>query len=273
MNEQEYGVDAAMFNGRVSLELSHYERVIKDLLVTFPLPPSSGLVQQTINGGQMSSRGFEGGLSIVPISTKNIDWTLRTTYQRNVQSVDNLLVPAFAVTGSFGSSYGRNRIQTGTRPTYIWGNVPYSCINTTDASGVVTNKPVRWSCLPPINPVMRRSPVAPFAIDVADASPVGQTSFNTFRYKAFRSRHCSTAGGFTSDMTKNTWTGGTRTSMKTLTAGTRSARRTTTSPPANIATYIDNGTFLLREINVSRASSGPSKLRSRNARLRAGFTG
>ena len=37
------GLDAALFRGRVSIEASKYERVIKDLLVNFPLPPSSGL--------------------------------------------------------------------------------------------------------------------------------------------------------------------------------------------------------------------------------------
>ena len=35
MNEAEYGLDAALFDGRVSLEGSYYRRVIKDLLVTF----------------------------------------------------------------------------------------------------------------------------------------------------------------------------------------------------------------------------------------------
>ncbi len=106
MNEQEYGLDAAMFKGRVGLEASIYRRRISDLLVTFPLPQSSGLLQQTINGGTMSTRGFEGGLNLVPISTKNLEWTFRTTYQHNTQKVDELLVPAFAVASSFGSAYG-----------------------------------------------------------------------------------------------------------------------------------------------------------------------
>ena len=35
MNETEFGVDAALFRGRVSLEASQYERIIKDLLVDF----------------------------------------------------------------------------------------------------------------------------------------------------------------------------------------------------------------------------------------------
>jgi hypothetical protein len=134
MNETELGFDAALFRGRVSIEVSKLS-VIKDLLVDYPLAPSSGLGTQQINGGQMSTRGIEAGLSVVPISTRDVEWTLRTTYQHNVQYIDKLSVPPFAAPNSFGVSYGRNRIAVGTRPTLIWGNVPFSCINTTDASG------------------------------------------------------------------------------------------------------------------------------------------
>ena len=45
----------------------------------------------------MSTRGFEAGLSIVPISTRDLEWTFRTTFQHNVQYIDKLSVPAFAV--------------------------------------------------------------------------------------------------------------------------------------------------------------------------------
>jgi len=71
MNETEWGADIALFRGRVSGELSRYQRVIKDLLVSFPLPQSSGLGSQTINGGQLSSLGFEAGINVVPISTSH----------------------------------------------------------------------------------------------------------------------------------------------------------------------------------------------------------
>ncbi len=47
----------------------------------------------------MSTRGIEAGLTLVPISTRDLEWTLRTTYQHNVQYIDKLSVPAFAVAG------------------------------------------------------------------------------------------------------------------------------------------------------------------------------
>ncbi len=261
MNEQEYGLDAALFHGRVSFEGSHYERVIKDLLVTFPLPASSGLASQTINGGTMSTRGFEAGLNIVPVSTKNVEWTLRTTYQRNVQTIDELLVPAFAVTGSYGSSYGRNRIALGTRPTYIWGNSQFSCVNTTDAAGVVTAKVGSdGAACHRINP--GDAAVAGSVVRdsiIADANPIGQTSFlNSVRYKrmSFTALLDWRQGGFTSDMTNNLFDEGGNSrdfdQASPVATQTLGQYRYGNFSAGNIAPYIQNGTFLkLREVNLS----------------------
>ena len=261
MNELEYGIDAALFRGRVAFEATRYERVIKDLLVNFPLPPSSGLTQQTINGGQMSTRGFEAGITLLPISRPNFEWTFRTTFQKNVQNVDKLLVPAFnAPGGSFGSAYGRNRIAVGTRPTYIWGNLRFSCINTTNASGQVVvgmgsdGLPCRR--LAP-GEVLTGSTVRDSII--ADANPRGFTSFlNTVRWKRFSATALVDwrVAGYTSTMTKNLWDEGgnsrdyddpSPTSGQVL-----GAWRYSSFSAGNISPYIESGSFVkLREVNVS----------------------
>jgi TonB-linked SusC/RagA family outer membrane protein len=261
MNETEYGIDAALFHGRVSLEGSHYERIIKDLLVDYPLAPSSGLGTQQINGGQMSTRGIEAGVSIVPISTRDAEWTLRTTYQHNVQYIDKLTVPPFAVAGSFGASYGRNRIVLGSRPTYIWGNVPFSCINTTDASGhVVVGTGADGQ---PCHRILPGAAAVAGSVTrdsiIADANPIGQTSFlNTFRYKAFTITALLDwrVGGYTSDMTKNLFDEGGNSrdfDNASPTAGTvLGDYRYGTWSNNNIAPYIDAGTYLkLREVNLT----------------------
>jgi TonB-linked SusC/RagA family outer membrane protein len=259
MNESEYGVDASMFKGRVGIEMSHYERVIKDLLVTFPLPASSGLVSQTINGGQMSTRGFEAGINVVPISRRDVEWTLRTTYQHNVQNVDQLLVPSFAAPNSFGVSYGRNRIAVGTRPSYIWGNVPYSCINTTVNGAVVQGTGADGLPCHQIAPGGSLTGATIRDSIIADANPTGQTSFlNTVRIKSFTFTALLDwrVGGYTSDMTKNLFDEGGNSrdfdSPSPDPTKTLGAYRYGIWNGGNIATYIDNGTYLkLRELNVA----------------------
>jgi hypothetical protein len=281
--------------------LSRYQRVIKDLLVSFPLPPSSGLGSQTINGGQLSSLGFEAGLNLVPLSTRDMEWTLRTTYQHNRQYVDKLLVPSFgAPGGSFAASYGRNRIATCAIPTLvttsgkpytscapgsnistlIWGNVPFSCVNTTDqATGALVVKTGADG-----QPCHRIFPGDPAVANqvirdsiIADAAPLGQTSFlNTFRYKRLTVSGLVDwrVGSHTSDMTKNLFD-----------EGGNSRDYDATSPDAtkglgayrygiwagnNIAPYIDLGTFVkLREVNLTfdAPAMWAQKVRARELRV------
>jgi TonB-dependent starch-binding outer membrane protein SusC len=261
MNETEFGIDAAFLRGRVSVEASHYERIIKDLLVNFPLAPSSGLGTQQINGGQMSTRGIEMGLNLVPISTRDAEWTLRTTYQHNVQYIDKLSVPAFAVANSFGASYGRNYIRVGTRPTQIWGNVPFSCINTTNSSGqvVVGTGADGQAChrILPGSPAIAGSTVRDSII--ADANPIGQVSFlNTIRFKAFTITGLVDwrIAGYTADMTKNLFDEGGNSrdfdAASPVSGTTLGAYRYNTWSAGNIAPYIDLGSYVkLREVNIS----------------------
>ena len=260
MNETEIGLDGAFFHGRVSLEASQYNRVIKDLLVNYPLAPSSGLTQQQINGGQMSTRGFEAGLSVVPISSKNTEWTIRTNFQHNHQVIDKLSVPAFNFPNSFGSSYGRNRIVVGVSPTLIWGNQKYSCINTTNASGqlVVGTGADGQPCHKLSQTETVTGSVTRDSI-VADANPYAQTSFlNTFRYKSITITALVDwrVGGYTSDMTKNLFDeGGNSRDYDNASPvdGTPLGKfRYGLFSGGNISPYIDNGTNVkLREVNLS----------------------
>ncbi len=259
MNETEFGIDAAFWKQRIALEATHYERKIKDLLLTFPLPQSSGLATQIINGGQLSTNGFEGAITIVPISTRDVEWTFRTTYQTNVQHTDAIPVPAFAVGGSFGSNYGRNRIAAGTISTKIWGNSPFSCINTTVNGALVVGtgsdgKPCRQLAY---GETLAGSVVRDSILNDANARNSVQF-LNTVTYKrlSFSALLDWRNGGYTSTMTKNLFD-----------EGGNSRDFDNASPKAgvllgdyrygnfssgDIRGYTDDGTYVkLREITVS----------------------
>jgi hypothetical protein len=191
-----------------------------------------------------------------------MEWTLRTTFQHNVEYIDKLTVPSFnAPGGSFGNTYGRNRIVQGMRPTLIWGNVPYTCVNTTDASGklVVGTGSDGQPCHREypgqtlIAGTVTRDSV------IADAAPLGQTSFlNTFRYKALTLTALLDwrVRGYTADMTKNLFDEGGNSrdydSSSPTTGAVLGAYRYNTWSAGDLAPYIDAGTFVkLREINIS----------------------
>ncbi len=221
LNEQEYGIDAQFLGSRIGLELTRYQRKITDLLLTFPLPPSSGLSSQVINGGQLSVLGTEGVLSLVPLRSNNFEWTSRIIYNHNVQNVDNIPVPAFNAPSSFGASYGRNRIVSNLRSTLIWGNAPLG-----------ENGAVRDTIL-------------------YDSNPIHTTTFNndvTYKNLNFSVLADWRNGGYVADMTKNLYDEGGQ-SRDFVEKGDA---RYDTFNKGDIRPYVEKGTYVkIREVSVN----------------------
>jgi len=221
MNELEFGVDATFLGGRIGLEFSRYQRQIKDLLLTFPLPPSSGLGSQVINGGQLSVLGTEGVLSAVPLRRGSFEWTTRIIYNQNAQFTDNIPVPAFNTANSFGAAYGRNRIAPNTRTTMIWGNAPFG-----------VNGAVRDTIL-------------------FDSNPVHTTTFNndvTWKRWTVSVLADWRNGGSVANMTNNLWDEGGQ-SRDWVALG---KARFETHGRGDIRPYIQNGAYVkLREVTLN----------------------
>jgi TonB-linked SusC/RagA family outer membrane protein len=119
--EIEGGVDAALFGGRASVELTAYRKNISDLLLQRALAPSSGFATEIFNGGKMRTSGFEVQLGLVPLQTRDVSWVTRTTFFRSTSRITELPVPSF-VTGGFGVLLGAFRIEQDSSATQIVGN-------------------------------------------------------------------------------------------------------------------------------------------------------
>jgi TonB-linked SusC/RagA family outer membrane protein len=176
MTEKEYGVDASFLGQRLGLELTRFDRSITDLLLTAPLPPTSGITNLVINGGHVTSKGWELAGTVEPIRAHDFDWTSRTSYYQVRGKVVSLPVPAFVVPNSgFGAAYGRARISPGFSTTAIWGNRQRADGTTVDSV-------------------------------VGDATPKFTMQFgNDFRYKRFSASLLVDwrKGGDVSDLTRN----------------------------------------------------------------------
>ena len=221
MNEKEFGFDATFFGARLGLEATSYQRKITDLLLTFPLPPSSGLANQIINGGQLSVNGWEGVLSAVPVRMGNFEWTSRVIFNTNIQRVNNIPVPTFNVPGSFGATYGRNRIAANTRSTFIWANAPLGLANA-----------VRDTI-------------------VADANPTHTTTFNNdFTYKKLTFSFLADwrNGGYVSNMTNNLYDEGGQSRDYVA----RGKADYDTFSKGDTRPYVQSGTYVkLREVTLN----------------------
>lgn len=123
MTESEYGVDVSFLDQRLALEVTYFDRTVTDLLLTAPLANSSGLTQQIINGGEISSKGWEVAAAITPISNDRLIWTSNTSFYKVKQMIEDLPVPTFrSPSTGFGSGYGDAYITEGYSTTAIWGN-------------------------------------------------------------------------------------------------------------------------------------------------------
>lgn len=178
MRESEVGLDGSLFDSRVGIEASYYNRTITDMLLQAPLAPTSGFANRYINGGVMKTAGVEAALTLLPIRTPSFTWSSRTQYYSYSSRIVSLPsdVASFVLGSSgFGAQYGRGRIATGYKSTLIWGN-----LTRPDGSQVDTV--------------------------LADANPHFQMSFgNDLNFKNFTINTLLDwrSGGWVSDMTNN----------------------------------------------------------------------
>ncbi|PCH73267.1 MAG: SusC/RagA family TonB-linked outer membrane protein [Flavobacteriaceae bacterium] len=101
--EMEFGFDASMFGGRLSVEFSYYNQQIEDLLLRRLLTPSTGFNTEFANVANMSNKGFELLLRGTPIKHENFKWSVTGTFSQNrnlVTNVANFRIPV----GMFGTS-------------------------------------------------------------------------------------------------------------------------------------------------------------------------
>ena len=126
LNEFEAGVDFSFLRERLSFEVTYYDRTLEDQLLQPAVAPTSGNTGLIVNAGKLINKGWEAGVTAIPIDRGGFNWTTRVGYQSNEQDVSDLpsYVPPFPVAGSFGDAYGRNYIRPGYGTTLIWGNVP-----------------------------------------------------------------------------------------------------------------------------------------------------
>ncbi|MEW5917146.1 MAG: TonB-dependent receptor, partial [Gemmatimonadota bacterium] len=125
MQETELGFDATLWNQRVNVEATYYKRDIKDLLVTPNIAPSNGVTSTTLNGGEMEVKGYEWGVTIVPVQTDRFQWTTRTSWQQNTSKITFFpegVLPFSPVAGGFGNAFGRLRFRPGYSVSTIYGN-------------------------------------------------------------------------------------------------------------------------------------------------------
>jgi TonB-linked SusC/RagA family outer membrane protein len=90
LNEIEEGIEARLFNNRVNLDLTFYNRTANDQILLRSIDPSSGYTSEQINGGQVNNKGIELSLGYDVIKNKNWRWNITGLFARNVSLVSKI---------------------------------------------------------------------------------------------------------------------------------------------------------------------------------------
>lgn len=81
------GLDIGLWNNRINLSADVYDKQTRDLLLSRPLPTSSGFSVITENVGRVQNRGIELSLSGDILSKRQVSWTTRINVSANRNKV------------------------------------------------------------------------------------------------------------------------------------------------------------------------------------------
>lgn len=90
LTETEFGIESNLIDNRVTLNLSYYNKTSKDQILARSLDPSTGYTQTYINGGRISNKGLEVALTVVPVKTENLNWSITANLTRNRSLVESM---------------------------------------------------------------------------------------------------------------------------------------------------------------------------------------
>jgi TonB-linked SusC/RagA family outer membrane protein len=168
--ETEVGLEASLFSSRISLDLTYFSRVSTDQIARAAVARSSGFTEEVVNVGELTNKGWEVLLTLVPVKMSN-GFTWESTV--NFTKIKSLIVDAGSTKEIFlggpGGTFG-----TIHRNGYAYGQI-FGTKNARDDEG---------------NLLIDPNTGMPFALPtsdiVGDPNPDFQLGWNnTFSWKGF----------------------------------------------------------------------------------------
>ncbi|MCX2679497.1 SusC/RagA family TonB-linked outer membrane protein [Galbibacter sp. EGI 63066] len=120
---KEVGLDLALFNNRVDISATYFDNRTFDQIMPLQVSQATGYNTKFINAGEMSNKGIEIGVNLVPVRTEDFEWAINVNYTKvdnkleelygDLEALDIQAAPFGGVTlrASVGDTYGM-----------LWGN-------------------------------------------------------------------------------------------------------------------------------------------------------
>lgn len=88
--EYEIGGNVALFNGRISVDASFYNRKSDKQIFSLNMDPAAGYTAQNINLGEIQNKGVELLVGLVPVQTRDFTWSINWNFSKNNSEVLSL---------------------------------------------------------------------------------------------------------------------------------------------------------------------------------------
>ncbi|MFS4415223.1 SusC/RagA family TonB-linked outer membrane protein [Maribacter sp. 2307ULW6-5] len=86
----EIGAELGFFNNRILLDLTYFQTDTKDQIQAVPISGSTGFESVVVNAGNITNRGLEAQLNLIPVETDNFEWNLGVNFTTNNSMVESL---------------------------------------------------------------------------------------------------------------------------------------------------------------------------------------
>ncbi|ANH81426.1 SusC/RagA family TonB-linked outer membrane protein [Niabella ginsenosidivorans] len=88
--QTDVGLDAALFDNRLSITFDYYYKYTSDLLLQKPVPATSGFSEYWANVGEVSNRGYELNINSVNIRKNHFTWNTSLNISGNKNRIEKL---------------------------------------------------------------------------------------------------------------------------------------------------------------------------------------
>ncbi|UCH14061.1 MAG: SusC/RagA family TonB-linked outer membrane protein [Bacteroidales bacterium] len=90
INEINFGIRTSLFNQRLKLEGSYFNKVNSDLIINREIPLHYGGGHLFLNIGKLENKGIDLGMELIPVKTLNFLWYSRANISFNNQKIRQL---------------------------------------------------------------------------------------------------------------------------------------------------------------------------------------
>ncbi|MGY6741410.1 MAG: SusC/RagA family TonB-linked outer membrane protein [Cecembia sp.] len=120
-NTYEIGGDFRLFNNKLGVDITYYNAISIDQIVSIPVPASTGFTTQIVNAGEIQNRGIEAVLTGNIVERGNFNWDMVFNFTRNRNFVNSLPNDEPIVNNMFGARI-QSRLIPGEQFGVFYGN-------------------------------------------------------------------------------------------------------------------------------------------------------